>query len=184
MSDMANAAIVQTDSGPVRGIVTDECRLFQGIPYAASTGGNHRWRSPQPVQAWSELRDATKPGNISAQQPSVYADVASPEEDCLFLNVTTPRWSGADRLRRVMVWIHGDGAIGGGSFRCSPARDHRRRRRGDDQLSAWGLRDVRLLPTGRLGNLRHPGPAGGIGVGSAQRRGIRGGPQGPMSAEA
>jgi para-nitrobenzyl esterase len=116
MSDMANAAIVQTDSGPVRGIVTDVYRLFQGIPYAASTGGDHRRRSPQPVQAWSELRDATKPGNICAQQPSVYADVASPEEDCLFLNVTTPRWSGADRLRRVMVWIHGDGAIGGGSF--------------------------------------------------------------------
>ena len=39
MSDMADAAIVQTDSGPVRGIVTDEYRLFQGIPYAVSTGG-------------------------------------------------------------------------------------------------------------------------------------------------
>ena len=113
---MADAAIVQTDSGPVRGIVTDEYRLFQGIPYAASTGRGQRWRSPEPVRAWSEPRDATKPGNICAQQPSVYADVASLEEDCLFLNVTTPRWTGADWLRPVMVWIHGDGAIGGGSF--------------------------------------------------------------------
>jgi para-nitrobenzyl esterase len=116
MSDMADAAIVQTDSGPVRGIVTDEYRLFQGIPYAASTEGGQRWRSPEPVRAWSEPRDATKPGNICAQQPSVYADVASLEEDCLFLNVTTPRWTGADWLRPVMVWIHGDGAIGGGNF--------------------------------------------------------------------
>ena len=113
---MADTAIVQTDSGPVHGTVTDEYRLFQGIPYAASTGGDQRWRSPEPVRAWSEPRDATKPGNICAQQPSVYADVASLEEDCLFLNVTTPRWTDADRVRPVMVWIHGDGAIGAGSF--------------------------------------------------------------------
>ena len=62
---MADAAIVQTDSGPVRGIVTDEYRLFQGIPYAASTGGSQRWRSPEPVLAWSEPRDATKPGTFA-----------------------------------------------------------------------------------------------------------------------
>jgi para-nitrobenzyl esterase len=113
---MADAAIVQTDSGPVRGTVTGEYRLFQGIPYAASTAGDHRWRPPAPVRAWTELRDATKPGHICAQQPSVYADVASLEEDCLFLNVTTPQWTGADRLKPMMLWIHGDGAIGAGSF--------------------------------------------------------------------
>jgi acetyl esterase/lipase len=116
VENMADAAIVQTDSGPVRGTVTEEYRRFQGIPYAASTAGDHRWREPAPVEAWTEPRDATKPGNICAQQPSVYADVASLEEDCLFLNVTTPRWIGADRLRPVMVWIHGNGAVGAGSF--------------------------------------------------------------------
>jgi para-nitrobenzyl esterase len=46
---MADAAIVQTDSGPVRGALTDGHRLFQGIPYAASTGGERRWLAPQPV---------------------------------------------------------------------------------------------------------------------------------------
>jgi para-nitrobenzyl esterase len=46
----------------------------------------------------------------------VYADVASLEEDCLFLNVTTPQWTGADRLKPMMLWIHGDGAIGASSF--------------------------------------------------------------------
>jgi para-nitrobenzyl esterase len=61
-----------------------EYRLFQGIPYAAFTAGDHRWRPPAPVRAWTELRDATKPGHICVQQPSVYADVASLEEDCLF----------------------------------------------------------------------------------------------------
>jgi para-nitrobenzyl esterase len=86
--EMTDAAIVDTDSGAVRGTLASDYRLFQGIPYAASTAGEHRWRAPAPVQAWTEPRDATKPGNICAQQPSVYADVASLEEDCLFLNVT------------------------------------------------------------------------------------------------
>jgi para-nitrobenzyl esterase len=43
---MADAAIVQTDSGPVRGALTDGHRLFQGIPYAASTGGRAALAGP------------------------------------------------------------------------------------------------------------------------------------------
>ena len=113
---MANAAIVQTDSGPVRGTVTGEYRLFQGVPYAALTAGELRWRSPQPVRPWTGPRDATRPGRMCPQQPSSYADVASLDEDCLCLNVITPRAARPPRRRPVMVWIHGDGAIGAGSF--------------------------------------------------------------------
>jgi para-nitrobenzyl esterase len=108
--------IVQTDAGPVRGTVTDEYRLFQGVPYAASTAGALRWRPPEPVPAWTEPRDATRPCSICPQQPSSYAEVASLDEDCLFLNVTAPRSATPVEPRPVMVWIHGDGAIGGGSF--------------------------------------------------------------------
>jgi hypothetical protein len=174
---MADAAIVQTDSGPVRGTVTGEYRLFQGIPYAASTAGDHRWRPPAPVRAWTEPRDATKPGHICAQQPSVYADVASLEEDCLFLNVTTPQWTGADRLKTgdgvdPRRWCHRCWQL----LRCSPARGYRRRHRGDDQLPARGLRGVRLRRTRWLWDLRATGSADGIAVGSAQRRSIRGRP--------
>jgi para-nitrobenzyl esterase len=113
---MADPAVVQTDSGPVRGTVTDGYRLFQGIPYAASTAGELRWRSPQPVRPWTQVRDATRPGPMCPQQPSSYAEVASLAEDCLCLNVTVPRAAGPQRPRPVMVWIHGDGAIGAGSF--------------------------------------------------------------------
>jgi para-nitrobenzyl esterase len=112
----AATEIVQTDAGPVRGTVTDDYRLFQGVPYAASTGGALRWRPPQPVPAWTEPRDATRPCPICPQQPSSYAEVASLEEDCLFLNVTAPRSATPAAPRPVMVWIHGDGAIGGGGF--------------------------------------------------------------------
>ncbi|MEQ5806025.1 carboxylesterase family protein [Alteromonas sp. NFXS44] len=32
---------------------------FLGVPYAASTGGENRWRPPQPASAWQGMRDAT-----------------------------------------------------------------------------------------------------------------------------
>jgi para-nitrobenzyl esterase len=113
---MTDPAVVQTDAGPVRGAVTDGHRLFQGIPYAASTAGERRWRPPQPAPPWTQVRDATRPGPMCPQQPSSYAEVASVAEDCLCLNVTTPRAAGPQQPRPVMVWIHGDGAIGAGSF--------------------------------------------------------------------
>ena len=64
----ASTDIVQTDAGPVRGTVTDRYRLFQGIPYAATTGGEGRWRPPRPVPPWREPRDATRPCPICPQQ--------------------------------------------------------------------------------------------------------------------
>jgi carboxylesterase 2 len=36
--------------------------VWKGIPYAASTAGNNRWRAPQPAAAWSSTLDASKYG--------------------------------------------------------------------------------------------------------------------------
>ncbi|MBE1558148.1 carboxylesterase/lipase family protein [Nonomuraea africana] len=101
-------AVVETASGSVRGTVTGTHRLFQGIPYGTAA----RWESPRPAKAWKGVRDATRPGAMCPQVGSDYAKVASTTEDCLFLNVTTPREPG--EKRPVMVWIHGDGALGAG----------------------------------------------------------------------
>ncbi|MFD1930134.1 carboxylesterase/lipase family protein [Nonomuraea mangrovi] len=103
-------AVVRTDTGAVRGVVTGQHRLFQGIPYA--TAG--RWQSPRPARSWSGVKDATKPGPMCPQVGSVYAPISSTNEDCLVLNVTTPSKPG--HKRPVMVWIHGDGAVGAGHF--------------------------------------------------------------------
>jgi para-nitrobenzyl esterase len=108
--------IVQTDAGPVRGIATEEYRLFQGIPYAAPPVGVLRWQSPQLVLPWTEVLDATQPGSPCPQLPTSYAEVGSVNEECLFLNVTTPPSSSVDQLKPLMVWIHGDGAVGSGSL--------------------------------------------------------------------
>ncbi|MEU7235587.1 carboxylesterase/lipase family protein [Streptomyces chrestomyceticus] len=105
---------VRTDTGLVRGVRTARHRTFQGIPYAGPPEGAYRWAAPRPVAPWRGVRDATRPGPLCPQVPSPYAQVSSEEEDCLVLNVTAPA-----RVRErapVLVWIHGDGSVGGGSF--------------------------------------------------------------------
>ncbi|MBO2447926.1 carboxylesterase family protein [Actinomadura barringtoniae] len=105
------STVISTDGGAVRGTLTASARLFQGIPYAAPPTGRLRWASPRRAAPWSGIRNATKPGNRCAQAKGLI-DKASKTEDCLYLNVTTPRHSSARKLP-VMVWIHGNGFING-----------------------------------------------------------------------
>ncbi|WP_437287912.1 carboxylesterase/lipase family protein [Sorangium sp. So ce406] len=115
-NDEASPELVRTDAGPVRGAIHDEHRLFQGIPYAAPPVGPLRWRAPEPAAPWTEPRDATRPGSPCPQAPTAYSPIGSVDEDCLTLDVTTPRSVDPERLRPVMVWLHGGGeATGAGS---------------------------------------------------------------------
>ena len=110
-----DTSIVPTENGLVRGTVTDTTRLFQRIPYAAPPVGALRWAAPQPAASWQGVRDATTPAPACAQAASVLSGVVSrggsTTEDCLFLNVFTPRQ--ARPLLPVMVWIHGGGFTSG-----------------------------------------------------------------------
>ncbi|MFC6019480.1 carboxylesterase/lipase family protein [Plantactinospora solaniradicis] len=120
-------AVVRTDSGPVRGTVAADHRVFQGIPYAAPPEGPLRWQPPQPVTRWVEPRDATRPGPACPQANGFLGDEPSITEDCLYLNVTTPtRRDGRDRP--VLLWLHGGGFFSGsghiyGSQRLATAGD-------------------------------------------------------------
>ncbi len=112
--------VVTTDRGPVRGIDAGTMHAFLGIPYAAAPIDNLRWQPPQPHGRWHEPLSATSFGDHCPQGPSI-AGRASLTEDCLFLNVFTPRSHGHDADRRgealhpVMVWIHGGGLTTGES---------------------------------------------------------------------
>ncbi|MFK0118103.1 carboxylesterase/lipase family protein [Streptomyces sp. NPDC090994] len=113
----ADAAVtVRTDSGLVRGLRSGTHALFRGIPYAGPPKGAHRWAAPRPVRPWKGVRNAVEPGPLCPQVAAPYAGVSSVEEDCLVLDVTTRAPAAAERPAPVLVWIHGDGSVGGGSL--------------------------------------------------------------------
>jgi para-nitrobenzyl esterase len=103
-----NPAIV-TESGPLKGVVTAQLDEYLGIPYAAPPVGALRWMPPQPFGRWLGVFSATEFGSDCLQP-------GDGDEDCLFLNIYTPRTKkNADKQHglAVMVWIHGGGLING-----------------------------------------------------------------------
>ena len=110
------APVVDTASGRVAGTQSQEIAVFRGVPYAAPPVGALRWRAPQPTTLWPDIRDATEAGNACPQKLGLSleggGDPGNLSEDCLNLNVFTPR---ADRTARlpVMVWLHGGALIFG-----------------------------------------------------------------------
>ena len=152
----ADPALAQTAAGELRGIVADDHRLFAGIPYAAPPVGPLRFSDPQPVAPWRGVRDATRFGPRCMQ--SLGGDIElgrQTDEDCLSLNVWTPR-AAPQQPRPVMVWIHG-GAFINGSGRIYDAR--RLAARGDIVVVTINYR------LGALGFLAHPalGAPGQVG---------------------
>lgn len=105
---------VRIDTGRLTGMRADGVSSFRGVPYAAPPLGSLRWRPPQPAAAWSGVRPADRNGEICMQKLSKDNGVGEGQgsEDCLTLNVFTPRAARGARLP-VMVWIHGGGLVNG-----------------------------------------------------------------------
>lgn len=97
-------------SGELDGRERGGALLFAGIPYAASTAGEGRFRPPKPAAPWSGVRSATSFGDAAPQRLSGGLTDSPPKsmsESCLVLNVCTPAVD--DARRPVLVWIHGGG---------------------------------------------------------------------------
>ncbi|KUH93242.1 carboxylesterase/lipase family protein [Mycobacterium sp. IS-3022] len=110
--------VVDTASGPVRGIDDGTVKVWKGIRYAAPPAGELRWRPPQPPTRWSEPVDATRVGPVCPQptDPRIPLDLGAPQgDDCLTLNV----WAASDTEpgagKPVMVWVHGGAYVLGSS---------------------------------------------------------------------
>jgi para-nitrobenzyl esterase len=109
LAQPSQALVVAIADGSLKGELTStESAIFRGIPYAAPPLGQLRWRAPQPPKPWTGVRDASRSAPPCAQASVGWnsADAARGAEDCLYIDVRTPRLDPKARLP-VLVWIHG-----------------------------------------------------------------------------
>jgi len=112
---MASVPTVTTELGALVGRAGDGVRVWRGIPYARPPVGELRWKAPRPARPWQGVRDASKAPSPCPQTPNGEIQGGSVNEDCLYLNVTTPTIASKERLP-VVVWLHGGGfTTGAGS---------------------------------------------------------------------
>ncbi|XP_052133458.1 venom carboxylesterase-6-like [Frankliniella occidentalis] len=86
---------------------------FEGVPYAVPPLGELRFKRARPAEAWEGVRQAVRPGSMCVQRNLYFREegiVGS--EDCLYLNVYSPKVEHADPLP-VLFWIHGGGWLSG-----------------------------------------------------------------------
>jgi para-nitrobenzyl esterase len=103
---------VTTSSGTVEGFTRDGVHRWRSIPYAQAPVGPLRYQAPRPVQPWRGVRYCHGFGNCAPQHRRYtllgVGKYQPMGEDCLTLNVTTPKRA-RDEPMPVMVFIHGGG---------------------------------------------------------------------------
>jgi len=114
--------VVSTRYGKLSGVTNLDTHIssFKGIPFAAPPVGDLRWRPPVPPAQWKGIRDASQFGASCMQRLHGTFGPWTPEflvqnkvgEDCLYLNVWTPRVSSTANLP-VIVFIPGGGFVEG-----------------------------------------------------------------------
>ena len=93
----------RTRSGRILGLRDGELHVFRGIRYGADTA-TQRFQAPRRAMAARGVREATAFGASAPQS----GNDGPGNEDCLFLNVTTPGLRDG-KQRPILFYIHGGG---------------------------------------------------------------------------
>ena len=126
--------VMTLKNGQVKGVYNADMsvRVYAGVPYAKAPIGELRWKEPQDVENWSEVKDCSKFAARAMQvdNPPVIDElvtiygqkmyvpnfimepVQNMSEDCLYLNIWRPNNDKVDLP--ILVYIHG-GSLTGGS---------------------------------------------------------------------
>ncbi|ELU10945.1 hypothetical protein CAPTEDRAFT_27472, partial [Capitella teleta] len=79
---------------------------FLGIPYADPPTGELRFRPPKPKSSWKGVLSTKEFAQKVLSPFALPQDQDDTSEDCLYLNVYTPRIS-KDAMLPVVIYIHG-----------------------------------------------------------------------------
>ncbi|MFB0872687.1 MULTISPECIES: carboxylesterase/lipase family protein [unclassified Sphingobium] len=121
VAPVMRTAAIQTSEGPVVGVREGNVETYLGIPYAAAPVGNLRWRPPIVPARWISPRNADHFADWCLQVAPEGFSKPITNEDCLYLNVFTPKGASSQKRKRaVMVWIHGGGLRQGRSNDYDP----------------------------------------------------------------
>lgn len=111
-------AIVETESGRVRGYIHKGIFTYKGIPYAKAD----RFMAPDKPAPWKDVRSSLTYGPVCPMDPTTtvndefefpfHHNWGYTNENCQTLNVWTPGISD-NKKRPVMVWFHGGGFTAG-----------------------------------------------------------------------
>ena len=122
--------LIETKYGKISGVECDNYTVYRGVPYAKPPVGDLRWKAPQEPDAFEEVFVADKFSPICPQNKQdsdgpqmgfnygkeFYSDTKyerEMSEDCLYLNIWTPRNANENDKLPVAFYIHGGAFMGG-----------------------------------------------------------------------
>ncbi|MGL6236214.1 MAG: carboxylesterase/lipase family protein [Segniliparus sp.] len=119
---MADAPLrVRVADGWYEGAASDTVRTFLGVRYAQAPTGALRFSSPMPMPSHEGVWGATA-SSPPCPQLGTGGKLVSTDEDCLTVNVITPRKQAVGQALPVMVWFHGGGFTVGDGHQYDPRR--------------------------------------------------------------